>query len=179
MFIFCPKCKQKYEVDDEYAGVEVHCEKCGNAFTVQTDREKVKIPPPPSGTLISRHVTPGTSREPAASLLVVRCSDCGENVSSRAAACPHCGAPVMRSNLIPCNSCGAPVAKSAKMCPRCGAPGAKQWFSISSVISLLLLVLSLLIGIGAGMESGNTLNVIAGFLLAIWMELNAVLIKLK
>lgn len=36
MFIFCPKCKQKYEVDDEYAGVEVHCEKCGNAFTVQT-----------------------------------------------------------------------------------------------------------------------------------------------
>lgn len=174
MFIFCPKCKQKYEVDDEYAGVEVHCEKCGNAFTVQTDREKVKIPPPPSGMLASRPVTPGTSREPAASLLVVRCSDCGENVSSRAAACPHCGAPVMRSNLIPCNSCGAPVAKSAKMCPRCGAPGAKQWFSISSVISLLLLVLSLLIGIGAGMEGG-----IAGLLFAIWLVLVGVLIKLK
>lgn len=71
------------------------------------------------------------------------------------------------------------MAKSAKMCPRCGAPGAKQWFSISSVISLLLLVLSLLIGIGAGMESGNTLNVIAGFLLAIWLVLVGVLIKLK
>lgn len=175
MFIFCPKCKQKYEVDDKYAGVEVHCEKCGNAFTVQVDREKSEIPPPP-GVMVSR---PAVPKEPVPPSLVVRCSDCGGNVSSRAAACPHCGAPVMRSNLISCSSCGAPVAKSAKMCPRCGAPGSKQWFSISSVISLLLLVLALLIGIGAGMESSNTLNVIAGFLLAIWLVLVGVLIKLK
>lgn len=139
MFIFCPKCNQKYEVDDEYAGVEVHCEKCGNDFNAQAE----KVEPVPRST-VPKGIT-----------------------------------PVMRPGLVLCSSCGAPVAKSAKMCPRCGAPGAKQWFSISSVISLLLLVLSLLIGIGAGMESGNSLNVIAGFLLAIWLVLVGVLIKLK
>ena len=42
------------------------------------------------------------------------------------------------------------------------------------MISLLLLVLSLLIGIGAGMEGG-----IAGLLFAIWLVLVGVLIKLK
>ena len=29
----CPNCHQKYELDNEFSGSEVYCEKCGNNFT--------------------------------------------------------------------------------------------------------------------------------------------------
>ena len=49
-------------------------------------------------------------------MALVKCGECGGQVSDKAAACPHCGAPVLR-----CPNCGAHVLDKVAPCPQCGA----------------------------------------------------------
>ncbi|MDE6871152.1 MAG: TM2 domain-containing protein [Bacteroidales bacterium] len=52
-------------------------------------------------------------------MALIKCKDCGMDISDAAAACPHCGAPVSRDTF--CTSCGTLVPDGASFCPGCGA----------------------------------------------------------
>ena len=69
MFIFCPKCGQRLEVDREHIGETAPCPACLEPIII----EDVETP---------------------TSVKLIACPDCGREVSKRAAACPHCGAPL-------------------------------------------------------------------------------------
>lgn len=51
---------------------------------------------------------------------LVKCADCGSDVSSEAAACPKCGRPVRR--MVKCADCGQDIPTAATACPKCGRP---------------------------------------------------------
>ena len=55
-------------------------------------------------------------------MALIDCPECGGNVSDKAVACPHCGAPP--TVLIDCFECGDKVGMDAMACPHCGAPTA-------------------------------------------------------
>lgn len=58
-------------------------------------------------------------------MALITCSECGGQVSSTAAACPHCGAPVSAAPAAEerkCGECGAVLPAGAAACPNCGCP---------------------------------------------------------
>ena len=55
-------------------------------------------------------------------MAMVKCENCGRDISDRAKKCPKCG---QKRNLVPttpCIECGAPVPEGANECPNCGCP---------------------------------------------------------
>lgn len=67
--------------------------------------------------------------------MLIRCDECGQKVSDKASACPHCGAPVQRfregksvdvappdsdERSIVCPQCGSGYGIGEIRCPRCG-----------------------------------------------------------
>lgn len=53
-------------------------------------------------------------------MALIKCTECGEMISDKATACPHCGAPIEK--MIKCEDCGAEYSADAEMCPNCGCP---------------------------------------------------------
>ena len=53
---------------------------------------------------------------------LMKCPDCGREISENAKQCPYCGSPFENENLMSCPSCGHSVSKKANACPHCGHP---------------------------------------------------------
>lgn len=53
-------------------------------------------------------------------MALVKCKECGQEISDTATVCPHCGAPVIKD--IYCRKCGTRFPETAQYCPSCGAP---------------------------------------------------------
>ena len=66
MHITCPFCKQTYEVEDQYLGQQIECQKCKHEFTIAQSQEppqKTAAPPSPAaGTGAEVFKTPLLSR---------------------------------------------------------------------------------------------------------------------
>ena len=62
-------------------------------------------------------------------MALITCRECGNQVSDKAATCPHCGAPVVMRTMeepkIICEECGNEIPSGAEICPNCGAPVAQ------------------------------------------------------
>jgi RNA polymerase subunit RPABC4/transcription elongation factor Spt4 len=57
-------------------------------------------------------------------MALIKCKDCGTEISDAAAACPKCGAPVPRTigpDKEQCPWCMTVVSKDATICPGCRA----------------------------------------------------------
>lgn len=52
-------------------------------------------------------------------MALIKCSKCGESISSSAKTCPHCGVKI---NLQTCPECGAKLKGDETNCPECGYP---------------------------------------------------------
>lgn len=52
-------------------------------------------------------------------MALIKCSECGESISSSAKTCPHCGVKI---NLQTCPECGAKLKGNEINCPECGYP---------------------------------------------------------
>ena len=52
-------------------------------------------------------------------MALIKCSECGADMSDKAKACPKCG---FENNFVFCTECGKKVSGKARMCPDCGAP---------------------------------------------------------
>lgn len=53
-------------------------------------------------------------------MALIKCIECGHEVSDKASYCPQCGAPVEKKRQ--CTECGNFVSMNAQICPICGFP---------------------------------------------------------
>ena len=56
-------------------------------------------------------------------MALIKCSECGNEISSSAKFCPHCG---LKNELHFCPECGAKLKGNENNCPECGFPVAKK-----------------------------------------------------
>ena len=76
-------------------------------------------------------------------MALIKCVECGKEISDKANACIHCGCPIVENNqeetnitsimahqeehyLIKCKVCGNDISNSAKICIHCGEPLFKE-----------------------------------------------------
>lgn len=52
--------------------------------------------------------------------MIIKCPECGHQVSDRAKTCPSCGVDIA-GNVTTCQNCGATVFSDQEMCPMCHA----------------------------------------------------------
>lgn len=52
-------------------------------------------------------------------MALIKCKECGEQISSTAKACPHCG---FQNVIVTCPECGKKVKPTDSTCPSCGYP---------------------------------------------------------
>lgn len=57
-------------------------------------------------------------------MALIKCTECGKMISTRAKECPHCGCPVeqAKSPQKNCPECGQEVDASVMVCPNCAFP---------------------------------------------------------
>ena len=62
-------------------------------------------------------------------MALIKCSNCGKEISDKAKACPQCGQPVVLATDIPeentpilCEECGTEIFDGVDACPNCGYP---------------------------------------------------------
>ena len=53
-------------------------------------------------------------------MALIKCEECGQMVSDKASACPHCGCPVKVPMVCP--ECGEAVTEGDSYCLKCGCP---------------------------------------------------------
>lgn len=54
---------------------------------------------------------------------LIKCEDCGKEISDKAESCPNCGCPVeLKNEKIICEDCGKEIDVKCKSCPNCGCP---------------------------------------------------------
>lgn len=58
-------------------------------------------------------------------MALIRCPNCGQPISDKATACPHCNSPnstISATNVVTCAECGTQYIKEQASCPACGCP---------------------------------------------------------
>lgn len=61
-------------------------------------------------------------------MALIKCSNCGKDISDKATACPQCGEPVVIEAAVEepkpllCEECGAELLENTEVCPNCGCP---------------------------------------------------------
>ena len=55
-------------------------------------------------------------------MALIKCSECGKDVSDKASSCPNCGNPIIvpKKDRV-CEKCGGLVSDTAETCVHCGA----------------------------------------------------------
>lgn len=88
-------------------------------------------------------------------MALIKCTECGHDVSDKASECPHCGCPISKEKSSICKECGEPIPENVSVCPNCGCPlenieavqevyydeepEKKKWWIWALVIALLCL----------------------------------------
>ena len=76
-------------------------------------------------------------------MALIKCTECGHEVSDKASTCPNCGCPIEKG--LVCDECGVSISETDEMCPNCGNPiNSKKGFNwkkpiLSLVVSLFVL----------------------------------------
>lgn len=65
-------------------------------------------------------------------MALIKCKECGQEMSSTAGVCPHCG---YKNDFHVCPDCGKEVSATDDFCPECGCPLHKKTAKASSVIT--------------------------------------------
>ncbi len=53
-------------------------------------------------------------------MALIKCTECGHEVSENASSCPNCGSPIEKE--IVCSECGEKLGPNDRACPKCGCP---------------------------------------------------------
>ena len=77
---------------------------------------------------------------------LIKCKECGHEVSDTASVCPNCGAPVIKD--IYCQKCGTRIPENIQYCPSCGArTGCPEKPRKDKIVAGLLAILLGVLGI--------------------------------
>lgn len=55
-------------------------------------------------------------------MAIIKCPNCGMEVSDQAQQCIHCGYNLKEENLVVCEDCGKTYSEQFNICPNCGCP---------------------------------------------------------
>lgn len=87
-------------------------------------------------------------------MALIKCSECGREVSDKAGNCPHCGCPIKKGFV--CRECGNIFNEDLLSCPNCGEPVSIVEKAIPSnkrgrlkykIMGVIMLSISLLYGL--------------------------------
>lgn len=53
-------------------------------------------------------------------MALIKCPECGKEISDKAESCPCCGAPIKMKNKKFCQHCGEQIDIECVVCPKCG-----------------------------------------------------------
>lgn len=93
MILKC-KCGKQLSVKQESAGKKGKCPGCGSLFTIPTPSKPTSSPAAREDDPF--HLPFSEATKPAPPMRnsnLIKCTDCGKQISIRAASCPHCGSP--------------------------------------------------------------------------------------
>lgn len=76
-------------------------------------------------------------------MALIKCSECGKEISDKAKTCVGCGAKVIKKEKKFCKECGTEIQEKEEKCSKCGCPVKhnKSKKNIIIVISLITLIL--------------------------------------
>lgn len=87
-------------------------------------------------------------------MALIKCKECGHEVSDKASTCPNCGCPIEKE--LKCSECGTALSSADRICPNCGNPIREQIgkksaiaFSKTALVFLIVIVLG---GVGYGVS---------------------------
>ncbi len=55
-------------------------------------------------------------------MALIKCEECGKEISDKAKQCIYCGCPIESGSKIICEECGNELSSSDKVCNKCGCP---------------------------------------------------------
>ncbi len=53
-------------------------------------------------------------------MALIKCPECGKEISDQAESCPNCGTPMKKGEKKFCKHCGESIDKDCVVCPKCG-----------------------------------------------------------
>lgn len=84
-------------------------------------------------------------------MAMIKCPECGKEISENATSCPNCGNPVKKVQTPPstpnfqgpvkmCKKCKEFMPKNYKICPKCGRKqgGILKWFAIGFIVLIVI-----------------------------------------
>ncbi|OUP06522.1 hypothetical protein B5F34_13955 [Mediterranea sp. An20] len=57
-------------------------------------------------------------------MALIKCSECGHEISDKATSCPNCGCPIDKK--VACKECGYEMSATDTVCPNCGYPNENE-----------------------------------------------------
>lgn len=127
-YISCPSCKNS--LDDGNECIVWKCA-CGNMNMAKLkDFEE------------ERENTPKSN--------LIKCPECGKEISSKAKRCVHCGKSFsedLKRKVIICPECENEIERGTKICPKCGAPITRKGIKLSEKAKRIIFVLTAIIGV--------------------------------
>lgn len=131
----CPHCNQHYEVDDQYNGQIIECQKCKQEFFVEPLRElppKRKSEPSKAGSIVAVPKVKPASKQ---------CPFCKAEIAGDAQKCCHCGEWVVKKT-------------SARQLDT--SPQSKKKHSGLKIVAFIIGFIFILLGIVATLASFKT-----------------------
>ena len=98
-------------------------------------------------------------------MALIKCTECGKEVSDKAPNCPNCGAPVASQKF--CKFCGEQIDLDCVICPKCG----KQVEEINNLYDKNIIINNNVSASASSMvyvERGNAKNKWISFLLCLF-----------
>ncbi len=90
-------------------------------------------------------------------MALIKCPECGKEISDQAKACPNCGCPINETDAKYCQYCGEKIDSDCIVCPKCGKQveelkaELKKKHSVVGIIGFIISIAAMFLGIGGSM----------------------------
>ena len=89
-------------------------------------------------------------------MALIKCKECGKEISDKAKSCPKCGCPIIKDRI--CKECGKKIDKNDKICKNCGVSTLRQFDKKILICSVIVVGIILIIILFFSIGSKDTLT---------------------